>query len=417
MLVFLRDNARWIVGGFLLFLFSSFGQTFFISLSAGDIRREYGLSHGSFGSLYMAATLLSAFTLPRIGSAVDRYGSKRVVLFVVPMLALAASLMAGSRHLVLLFVALYLLRLFGQGMMSHIAFTAMGRWFSAQRGKALSLATLGMNAGEASFPVLFVAASSALGWRVAWWVGAAVLLVVALPVVAGLTAKDRDVHASEAASRARIVRDWTRGEVLRDPLFYLVMLAMIPPALIGNTVFFHQVYLVELRGWSLEVFASSFTVMAGMTVVFSLVAGQLVDRLSAIALLPFYLLPMGLGCVVLGSVQASWGAFAFMALFGLSNGFSLSLFGALWPEIYGLAHLGSIRSVIVATLVFVSAVGPGLSGLLIDRGVSYPALLVGLGSYCIAVSVLMLSVSRRVQARAEHVPAQATLQRPPIQVR
>ncbi|HJV94447.1 MAG TPA: hypothetical protein VJ608_00360, partial [Albitalea sp.] len=74
-------------------------------------------------------------------------------------------------------------------------------------------------------------------------------------------------------------------------------------------------------------------------------------------------------------------------------------------------------SVIVATLVFVSAVGPGVSGLLIDRGVSYPALLVGLGSYCIAVSVLMLSVSRRVQARAEHVPAQATLQRPPIQVR
>jgi MFS family permease len=415
MLVFLRDNARWIVGGFLLFLFSSFGQTFFISLSAGDIRREYGLSHGSFGSLYMAATLLSAFTLARIGSAVDRYSSKRVVLFVVPMLTLAASLMAGSRHLVLLFAALYLLRLFGQGMMSHIAYTAMGRWFSVQRGKALSLATLGMNAGEATFPVLFVAVNGALGWRGAWWVSAAVLLIVALPVVAALVARNRDVPPSEAASRARVVRDWTRGEVLRDPLFYIVMLAMIPPALIGNTVFFHQVYLVGLRGWKLEVFASSFTVMAGMTVVFSLVAGQLVDRLSAVVLLPFYLLPMGLGCVVLGCVHESWGAFAFMALFGLSNGFSLSLFGALWPEIYGLAHLGSIRSIIVATLVFVSAVGPGVSGLLIDRGVSYPALLVGLGGYCILVSVLMLNVSRRVRVR--RAPPQATTEGPPIQVR
>jgi MFS family permease len=115
---------------------------------------------------------------------------------------------------------------------------------------------------------------------------------------------------------------------------------------------------------------------------------------------------MGLGCVLLGSVHAPWGAFAFMGLFGLSNGFSLSLFGTLWPEIYGLTHLGSIRSIIVATLVFVSAVGPGVSGLLIDRGVSYPALLVVLGSYCIAVSALMLKVSRRVQAHERrHNPA------------
>ena len=56
---FLRENARWLAGGFLLTLFSSFGQTFFISLSAGEIRAEYGLSHGTFGTLYMVATLAS----------------------------------------------------------------------------------------------------------------------------------------------------------------------------------------------------------------------------------------------------------------------------------------------------------------------------------------------------------------------
>lgn len=399
MWAFMHGNARWLGGGFLLFLFSSFGQTFFISLSAGDIRRDHGLTHGSFGTLYMAATLLSAFTLAHLGAVVDRHRSQRVVLFVVPMLALAAGLMASAQHVALLFAALYLLRLFGQGMMSHVAFTAMGRWFSAQRGKALSLATLGMNLGEASLPVLFVAASGALGWRGAWWLVATVLLVLALPAVAALTARDRDPLAAGPVAAPRAARDWARSDVLRDPLFYLLMLAMLPPALIGNTVFFHQVYLVELRGWSREVFAASFTVMAGMTVVFSLIAGRLVDRLSALALLPWYLLPMGLGCLVLGGVLAPWGGFAFMALFGMSNGLSLALFGALWPEVYGLAHLGAIRAVIVAVLVCVSAIGPGVAGLLIDGGVSYPAVLVVLGGYCLAVSALMGPVARRVKAR------------------
>jgi hypothetical protein len=103
-IVFLRDNARWLGGGFLLFFFSSFGQTFLISLSAGDIRLEYALSHGQFGSLYMAATLASALTLPRLGHMVDHYSAKKVTLLVVPMLALAAACMALSRHIVALFV-------------------------------------------------------------------------------------------------------------------------------------------------------------------------------------------------------------------------------------------------------------------------------------------------------------------------
>src|ERR671910_1347863 len=156
-LAFLRENARWLAGGFLLTLFSSFGQTFFISLSAGSIREEYGLSHGGFGTLYMIATLGSALTLPRLGQIVDRYSVKNVALFIIPMLALAAISMAFSTNVILLAFTIYLLRLFGQGMLTHTSFTAMGRWFSAQRGRAVSVVTLGHNTGEAIFPLIFVA--------------------------------------------------------------------------------------------------------------------------------------------------------------------------------------------------------------------------------------------------------------------
>ena len=68
---FITNNSRWLLGGFLLTFFSAFGQTYFISLSAGNIRAEYNLSHGDFGLLYMLATLASALTLPWLGKIVD----------------------------------------------------------------------------------------------------------------------------------------------------------------------------------------------------------------------------------------------------------------------------------------------------------------------------------------------------------
>lgn len=395
---FFRENARWLAGGFLLTFFSTTGQTAFISLSAGYVRSEYHLSNGGWGLIYMIGTLASALTLPHLGTLVDRFPVRRMVVFVGVMLAIAATAMALSRHVVFLVVAVYLLRLFGQGMMTHTAYTATARWFSAQRGRALSLVILGHNAGDAVFTNLFVIVALSLGWRNAWYVAAAALLV-ALPLIFSLVAVDRTPRASDPAPRVVDARDWTRAEVLRDPVFYLAMLGVVAPAFIVTVTLFHQVYLVELRGWSLEVFASAFIVLAVVNSVFTIISGQLIDRFSGVALLPFVLIPLGLACLVLGFVAAPWAPFAFMALTGMSNGLSTTLFGAIWPEIYGLRHLGAIRSLVVSAGVLASAAGPGLTGYLIDRGVDYPAQVVAMGGYCLLISLVMLYVSRRVRGR------------------
>ncbi|MGQ2902630.1 MAG: MFS transporter [Neoaquamicrobium sediminum] len=404
-LAFIRNNARWLAGGFLLTFFSSYGQTFFISLSSGHIRSEYGLSHGQFGTVYMVATLASAATLTYLGQIVDKRSPRAVTFIIVPILAFACVLMAFSHHIVLLLLAIYLLRLFGQGMMSQNAFTAIGRWFVAQRGRATSLTAIGVNAGEASFPLLFVLVAGALGWRNAWLAGAVTLLVVALPLISWLVAKDRTPQASDPAAPVAAARDWSRAEVLRDPLFYMAMAGVLAPGFIGTTVFFHQIYLVELRGWSLEAFAASFAFMAATVVVFSLVAGQLVDRYSAKAMLPTFLIPLGLACLVLGFVEAQWAAFVFMGLMGISYGFTNTVFGALWPEIYGVRYLGAIRAVTMALGVFATALGPGLTGYLIDAGVSFPAQVVAMGIYCFGACVMLVGVSRRLFARS--LPATA----------
>lgn len=396
---FLRDNARWVAGGFALTLFSSFGQTFFISLSAGDIRAEYGLSHGEFGLLYMLATLGSALTLPRLGRIVDEMPVARTVLITAPMLALAALSMAWSSHIAVLVITLYALRLFGQGMMTHIAMTAMGRWFSSQRGRAVSIATIGHQVGEAVLPICFVSVVVAVGWRNTWLMAAAMMLFVALPAIWLAMRVERTPRESDGPDLRPRVRQWTRQEVLRDPVFYLALLGVLAPGFIGTTIFFHQVYLVELRGWSMEAFAASFALMSMMTLAFALICGALIDRFSAIAILPAFLVPLGLACLVLAVFEAQWSAFAFMALLGVSYGFSSTLFGSVWPEIYGVRHLGAIRSVVVSTLVFATALGPGVTGSLIDAGVSYPLQIGCMGGYCLAASLLMRRISRTVRAR------------------
>lgn len=398
-LAFVRDNIRWLAGGFLLTFFSSFGQTFFIALSAGSIRSEFGLSHGGFGTLYMLATLASALVLTQFGRIVDVLSVSRVTLLIVPLLAGFAAAMAFADTLTVLVLTIFGLRLFGQGMMTHNAITAMGRWYVAQRGRVVSVATIGHQAGEAVFPILYVSIVAGVGWRNTWLLSAGVLIAIALPAIYMLMRVERQPRSSDGPAFDHALRQWTRPEVIRDPVFWLILLGILAPGFIGTTIFFHQVYLVELRGWSIEAFAGSFALLAVMTVCFALLGGLLIDRLSAVRLLPTFLLPLSASCFLLALVEPSWGMFAFMALLGISYGFSSTLFGALWPEIYGTRHLGSIRAVVIALMVFSTAMGPGITGFLIDFGVAYPLQILAMGAYCIAISIVMIFVSRRIAAR------------------
>ncbi|MEM9632887.1 MAG: MFS transporter [Pseudomonadota bacterium] len=396
--VFLRENARWLAASYLLSVFSGFGQTFFISLSAGDLRAEFGLSHGELGMLYMLATLGSALTLPYVGRSLDHFPVQRIAAVVMFGLALFCLAMANTFSVWMIAVTFYGLRLCGQGMMGHTSLTAAGRWFSAQRGRAVSIAILGFPTAEALFPLAFVTLSAAFGWRGAWNISALVLIVVAMPVLLTLLAKDRVPSATEVAAEKTEGRQWTRGEVLRDPRFWLVSLGVNAPAFIGTAIFFHQVYLVELRGWSLEVFASGFVVMAAGVVCASLVIGPLIDRFSARHLLPFAILPLSLGCLVLATFHAQFAAFVFMALVGISNGFNGTLVGALWPEVYGTRYMGAIRAVAFAFMVFASAAGPGLVGWLIDLGVSFDIQVLTMGGYCLLFSGVLLLTARAYRA-------------------
>jgi MFS family permease len=398
---FFRANARWITGGFLLTLFSSFGQTFFIGLFGNDLRADFHLSGGGFGGIYMLATLLSAATLPWLGRTLDLMAGWKVVRFTMPALAIACMLLALAPNIVVLTIALYMLRLFGQGMMTETAFTETGRWFVASRGRAMGLVVIGMQTGSAILPALVVVLARLSGdWRTVWYVTAAVLVLVGLPAIITLMRVERVPKSQEVkAQRNRTARDWTRREVIRDPILYLLLAGTLAPSFIGTTIMFHQGYLIALRGYDPLVFAGAFTVMSATTVVFGLVCGNLVDRYGSLRLLPFMLVPMTFASLAVALIQPVWGIYVFMLLLGVSSGFSNTLLGALWPEVYGLANLGGIRAITVSGMVLSSALGPGITGALIDLGVPLPTQLLWMAVWCVLASFALAFAARKVRAR------------------
>ncbi len=396
---FLRDDPRLLLYGVFLTFGSSFGQTFFISLFAGQIQADFGLSHGGFGSVYSIATLASACLLVWTGQWLDRIELRTWTAILIPAFAGACLVMAFAEGWFALVVAIFLLRQCGQGLMSSTSITVQARYYRSAPGRAVATASVGYMAGEGLFPVITVLLMAAIGWRQVWLLAAAALVLIWLPTALWLirdqaarharylrtfTTRGKDQPAGSAGDEpaATVQRQWQRREVLRDPRFYLVLPAMLAPSFIGTGFFFHQVHLAASKGWPLTLWASAFLAYAAASFPSSLIFGAWVDRVGAVKALPWFLPPLALACTVLAAMSHPAAAWIFMIAIGVSSGFIYTLSGVFWAEVYGTQHLGSIRALTMALSVFASAGSPALMGLLIDAGVSMEALALTAALYC-----------------------------------
>jgi sugar phosphate permease len=384
--------------GVLLTFGSSFGQTFFISLFAGEIRSELNLSHGMFGMFYSAATLMSAIAFLWLGKFTDQFDL--TLLGSITLIALGgfAMLMASANILVILFLSLFGLRLFGQGLLGHVAITAMARWFSKDRGQALSIASLGHSIGEALLPILVAFFLTLLTWREVWIGVSLCMVLIFLPVLYWLNKclKSRRLDRSQnnLTDKKNISRiSWNRAQVLRDIRFYQLMPGILASPFIITGVLFHQVHLVETKSWSLAMFASCYPLYALSATGVTLLAGWIVDRLSAVYLLRFYLLPLGLGLVLIAITDKTYAAPAFMILMGASAGAATITMSALWVELYGTDYIGSIRSMCFAMLVVSTSIAPWLMGLLIDIGITLETQFAIFAIYILVCSIIFTIIT------------------------
>jgi MFS family permease len=403
---FVLENRRYLAFGFCLAVFSGFGQTFFLALFNAEWRQVFALSHGQLGGLYTIATMAAGFALMAFGQLVDSWPLRRLASCLALGLALACLLLAVSPGVVWLCLGFFLIRFIGQGMLSHAAMISMARWFQRNRGKAVSIAALGHPAGEAVMPALGVLTLGMLGWRWSWALYAGLVLVLLLPLVNALLAGGERTPQSEVLSDAEqpAQRQWTRSEVIRDPLFYLVLAFTLAAPFLLTGFFFHQVYLAESKGWSLPLIASAFVGFALATIVASLLCGSLIDRFSARRMLPLDNVGLMLGLGVLATIDAPWGAYLYLALSGISVGMARAVGGAVYAELYGVRHLGAIRALAGSAMVFSTAIAPGVMGLGIDWGVAMEDMALAGIVYIVVLTAITLPVMwRRAASEADSV--------------
>lgn len=389
-LAFLRDNAKFLFAGFLLALLSSFGQTFFISIFAAEIRAEFGLSHGDWGGIYGLATTASAAVMLWAGGLTDRFRVRRLGAWVLAGLALACLAMALNPFAGTLVGVIFLLRFFGQGMVSHVSGIAMARWFVASRGRALAIAALGYSVGEATLPILFVALKEAIHWRTLWF-GSALLIVAAMPLLIWLLKLERTPQsmASESQSLGMGNRHWTRAQALRHPLFWSAFPMLLAPAAFNTAFFFHQVHLAEVKGWGHAAIVTLFPVYSLATIAAMLASGWAVDRFGTARLMPLYQLPLAAFYLLFAGVEGLGAAAATIVLMGMTSGAQSTVPVAFWAEFYGTRHIGAIKATAAAVMVLGSAIGPIVTGALIDRGHDFPAQMWAIAAYIAAASALV----------------------------
>jgi MFS family permease len=395
---FIIQNARWLLAGFLLCLTSSYGQTFFIALFAGDIRAEFGLSHTAWGWIYAIGTMASAATMVWVGTLTDHFRVRQLAPVVLVGLAMACLFMSLVPNAVVLIGVIYALRLFGQGMSGHIAMVAMARWFQATRGRALSVASLGFAVGNAIYPLIFVALMAYFSWR-ELWVLAAGLAVVLIPVIIWLLQAERTPQSisKSYASLGMGGVHWTRNQMVRHWLFWMcIPLIVGPPAWI-TAFFFQQVPLVEVKGWALLDFVALFPIMTFGSLITNVATGAAVDRWGAGRLLPYMIVPFAIGFIVIALTSTVFMAGLAMVFLGIGMGAQGTLVGAFWAEHYGTQYIGSIKAAGLAATVLGSAIGPAVSGSLLDIQVTLSTQLIAYAVYFVVSGILAYLGTRRAQ--------------------
>ena len=402
-IVFLSLSPRFLAFGFFTAFFSAFGQTYFIALSSAEIRAAFDLTHGEFGLIYSSGTLTSAGLLIWAGRKIDDIDLRAYTCAACIGLALACLGMAGVRAAPWLILVIFGLRFTGQGLLSHISTVSMARYFDTHRGKALSISSMGTPMGMALFPSVAVALIAAFGWREMWAGIGIFLIVVLIPLVLWLL-KGHDQRHRQLDEPARVTgadrtsASWTRRQVLADPRFYVLMPSFLAISFIGTGFLFHQVHLTESKGWSLTLFAGFFVAYAIGQILSALATGVLVDRFDARRIVGLCLLPALIGLGIIATFDAPWAGAAFMAFMGLSAGAVTVVHGAIWAEIYGIAHLGAIKALGTVLIIFSSALSPPMMGLFIDAGVTMEAIAIACAASILIVSALAAFVFPRLKA-------------------
>ena len=392
-------NFKVILFGFIFTFFSSFGQSFFLGLFNSSIREALSITHGQFGSIYASATLISSFILVWIGKKIDDFNILKFASCVIALLAVSCFLFSKISSVIFLFFSIFLMRLSGQGLMSHTATTTIARFFEKSRGKALSTTWLGLSLAEFILPLLIIFLLTFLDWRNIW-ISISIFVIVILPIITFLLVKNIKLDSRENSNtknfKTKNIKQWTRSEVLKDYRFYIICLSMLAMPSIATGTFVYQSFIVSSKNWGPYIIAQSFMVYSILSVITLFLSGFLIDKFSSRKLLIYMNIPLLVSTFVLYYFNSPFSSFVFLGLIGITNGLANVLGSATWAEIYGVKYIGSIKALTTALMVFSTAFGTAFFGILIDNSYSIELIALVSGSYILIAIFLLFLIKNKL---------------------
>lgn len=387
---FFLNNKKLISFGFFLTFFSSFGQTFLVSLYVPGILKEFELTSGSFGTLYGAATVLSGICLVYGGRFIDRCNLRSYTLFAIILLIVSCFCISFSSNLIFIFFGFWGLRFAGQGLFSHISSTSISKFFDQRRGTALSLSVMGYSVGEACFPFIIGMIISLIGWRYSMSFNGILISITLLPFIFIALNEKRHCIPAETQKKAGDSEFSSFGLWL-DKRFIVIVTAVFILPFMTTGLFFHQLSLASEKGWAIQWLTGSFLGYALGRTLSSLISGKLIDKFSALKVFPYHLSPfLGALCVLI-FFDHPLAAPVYLTLTGITMGLSSTTKTALLAEVYGTENLGSIRAMSTTVMVFSTALSPAIFGLILDQGLSFQFIII---ASTIIVGIIMFLSSR-----------------------
>ena len=395
----LSINKKVIIFGFIFTFFSSFGQSFFLGLFNAPIRNELGITHGQFGNIYATATIFSSLLLIWVGKKIDEYQIIYYSFFVILLLFFSSLFFSFINSIIFLSIGIFLMRFSGQGLMSHTSTTTISRFFEKSRGKALSTIWFGLSSAEFILPVLVTYLFVIYSWRSVWQ-GIAIIVIIFLPFVVlntinqiKLDSREKDLDPKKNFK----IKSWKRREVIKDYRFYIVSLNMLAMPWIATGVFVYQSFISDSKMWNIYTIPKAFMVYSLASIITLFFSGFLVDKFTSRKLIPIMNIPLLISMFVLFYYQHEISAFIFLGLVGISNGLANVLGSSTWAEIYGVKFIGSIKALTTAFMVFSTAFGTAVFGLMIDNGFSIENIAFVSGIYIVISLFLLILIRNKLE--------------------
>jgi MFS family permease len=377
-------------------------QTYGVSVFIDPILAEFGWSRSLISTLYSIATLAGAIPMILIGRQIDRVGNRLIMTIAAVLFGLSLLWLSVVSGPLLVLLGLAVLRTFGSGVLTLGARTLVPHWFVRRRGWAFSMLGISGSISLALIPRFNEALISLVGWRHAWQIIGAIVLLGLAPVL-GLFIRNRPEDVGEkpdghdAGKRLRrpsllvdAEDDWTVREAMTTRMFWAMLLAGTVPAIVLTGISFHQTSLLTARGLSPGLAASVFAAESMVALPITLAAGWVVDRhpirytlaAAQVALL------VALGALLAADTVAL--ALIYGGLRGVSTGLWAVSADVAWTSFFGKKYLGSIRGVTFAVGTVGAAIGPVPLGLVYDATGSYTgAIIAYMLLPLIALAVLM----------------------------